>query len=90
MSLKKGLKFFELVAPPLEQIYTKPKQLGLVLENPYIYVTYDKGGFCSGSSATELSKPTPWIVTIIVTHAAIMIDSGRFNLQAKQTSLNLC
>ena len=23
---------FELVAPPLEQIYTKPKQLGLVLE----------------------------------------------------------
>ena len=29
---------FELVAPPLEQIYTKPKQLGLVLgisENPY-------------------------------------------------------
>ena len=27
---------FELVAPPLEQIYTKPKQLGLVLENPYM------------------------------------------------------
>ncbi len=26
---------FELVAPPLEQIYTKPKQLGFVLENPY-------------------------------------------------------
>ena len=36
---------FELVAPPLEQIYTKP--------------TYGKGGFCSGSGATELSKPTP-------------------------------
>ena len=28
-----------------------------------IYVTYDKGGFCSGSGATELSKPTLWIVT---------------------------
>ena len=23
------------------------------------YVTYGKGGFCSGSGATELTKPTP-------------------------------
>ncbi len=30
-----GALVFELVAPPLEQIYTKPKQLGLVLENTY-------------------------------------------------------
>ena len=30
-----GALVFELVAPPLEQIYSKPKQLGLVLENTY-------------------------------------------------------
>ena len=30
-----GAVVFELVAPPLEQIYSKPKQLGLVLENTY-------------------------------------------------------
>ncbi len=35
IELAVGALVFELVAPPLEQIYTKPKQLGLVLENPY-------------------------------------------------------
>ena len=29
----------------------------------HIYVTYGKGGFCSGSGATELSKPTLCIMT---------------------------
>ncbi len=31
-----GALVFELVAPPLEQIYTKPKQLGLVLEKMFL------------------------------------------------------
>ncbi len=51
---------FELVAPPppLEQILSVSKHLGLVPEDPYIDVLCVRKSFCSGLGATETHRPT--------------------------------